>query len=194
VVAAPSSSRKGGLALGAHEQLRIRTRTLHQSLETRLDLPSLADRAGYVRYLMMNWPCASIEPALSEAGIHRFLPDWSRRQRRFALADDLRALNICPSAPPRCEIAADGGTVLGWSYVLEGSRLGARIILKAVEESEDLAIRHATRFLRHGDGCGFWMSLKAALTKLDNDPGAIENACKSPCSAFECFGTSRASS
>jgi heme oxygenase len=137
----------------------------------------------------MNWRCASIEPGLSEAGVHQLLPDWSRQQRRFALADDLKALNIRPSAPPRCKIAADVGTILGWGYVLEGSRLGARIILKAVEESEDLAIRHATRFLRQGEGCEFWKDLKAALAKLDNDPTAIENACEAACSAFECFGT-----
>jgi hypothetical protein len=60
--------------------------------------------------------------------------------------------------------------------------------LKTVEESEDLAIRRATRFLRHGDGFEFWKSFKAALTQLDNDPGAIENACEAACTAFEYFG------
>ena len=188
MVAGASLLRRCHLPLGAHEQLRVRTRTLHQSVEARLDLLSLADRAGYVRYLLMNWPCASIEPALSEAGIHSLLPDWPRRQRRFALADDLRALNICPAPPPRCKIAEDIGTVLGWGYVLEGSRLGTRMVLKTVEESEDLAIRRAMRFLRHGDGVEFWKSFKAALTQLDNDPGAIENACQAACTAFECFG------
>jgi len=112
----------------AHAVLRKATRTLHASLD--------ASRSGYVRYLLMNCPCTWIEPALTDAGIHRLLPDWDQRQRQLALAADLEALEVTPDPPRARIIEADAGTILGWSYVLEGSRL-ARIIHEAENFCDD---------------------------------------------------------
>ena len=73
--------------------------------------------------------------ALTNAGIHHLLPDWSQRERRFALVSDLRDLDTQPKRHAPCSIDADAGTMLGWAYVLEGSRMGAPGILQAVEAS-----------------------------------------------------------
>jgi heme oxygenase len=73
---------------------------------------------------MMNRPFASIEPALEAASIHRVLPDWDMRRRRFGLASDMDAMGIPTLENRALVISDDVGTLLGWSYVLEGSRLG----------------------------------------------------------------------
>jgi heme oxygenase len=156
-------------------------------LDARLPPSSLVSHHGYVRYLSMNWACSSIERALVEAGVHRFLPDFDQRQRRFALADDLDALAVRQRPYQSHAIENDAGTIFGWSYVLEGSRLGARQILKIVEISGAAEIRSATRFLRHGHGNNFWESFKLALSEIDHDEIAIPKACAAANAAFHCF-------
>ncbi len=188
----PHSAARGySLAPGhAHARLRAETCELHATLEKCLVISELADREMYVRYLLMNLPCGSIERGLVDAGVHRLLPDWDQRRRGSALADDLALLGV-PSSPcvPHAT-DSDIGTILGWCYVLEGSRLGARAILQVVEESKDPQVGAATRFLRHGDGMGLWRSFKAALSRIDNDAVAIGRACTAAKTAFECFRAS----
>jgi heme oxygenase len=171
----------------AHDRLRAATRRLHDSLDRSIASSVVTTREGFIRYLLANWPCASIEPALVDAGIHRLLPDWDRRQRRAALADDLTALGVpLPPSQP-CSIAKDAGTLLGWSYVLEGSRLGARMILQAVAAAGSPEIKGAMHFLRHGEGVDLWGSFKAALAQIDHDPAAIARACDAARDAFGRF-------
>jgi heme oxygenase (biliverdin-IX-beta and delta-forming) len=184
VSAARSETRARG---HAHGLLRTETRALHAALEQRLVMSALADREMYVRYLLMNLPCGSIEQGLVRAGVHRLLPDWDRRQRGAALADDLAMFDMHSFRSPSRATASDIGTILGWCYVLEGSRLGARGILKVVVASEDPQVRAATRFLRHGDDKDLWGSFKAALSRIDNDAIAIARACAAANAAFKCF-------
>ena len=171
----------------AHTYLRSETRVLHALVERQLDIPAFADRQTYVRYLLMNRVCASIERGLVQAGIHRLLPDWDQRERGSALADDLGGLGVWPLPSPRFAIDADAGTILGWSYVLEGSRLGARVILRIVESSNEPEVRSATRFLRHGDGEDLWTSFKVALSRIDGDGAAVTRAGVAAKIAFGCF-------
>jgi heme oxygenase (biliverdin-IX-beta and delta-forming) len=144
-------------------------------------------RDAYVRYLTMNWPFASIEPALEAAGIDRVLPDWETRRRRFVLASDMHAIRIPAGEIRAIAISDDIGTLLGWSYVLEGSRLGARFILKRIEATGDPECIGATRFLRHGEGMDLWTSFNAALSRIDNDRSVIERAGEAARLAFGCF-------
>ena len=171
----------------AHECLRSGTRSLHEALDASMPLSGLANRQDYIRYLSINWPCAAIEEALESVGVYRILRDWNCRRRRFDLTDDLLALGA--ALPPSREflIANDTATILGWSYVLEGSRLGASVILRKVEVSALPEIRAATRFLRHGLGENYWNSFKIALERIDADPEAIAIACEAARAAFECF-------
>jgi heme oxygenase len=169
----------------AHRRLREATAALHQALGAHA-VPVFLSREDYVRYLQKNAPCLFIEPALIAAGIHRVLPDWDARQRGSALERDLEALRV--SWRHRAlTIAGDTGTLLGWSYVLEGSRFGARLILRAVEATSDRDVRGATHFLRHGEGMDFWTGFRTALGRIDRDPAAIENACNAACMAFGYF-------
>jgi heme oxygenase len=170
----------------ARRSLRSETAVLHETVE-RLFAPERMTRDGYIRYLMMNRPLASIEPVLEAAGIYRVLPDWDIRQRRFVLASDMGAMGVPTQEPRAIAISGDIGTLLGWSYVLEGSRLGARFILKGIEATRDQELIGATQFLRHGAGLDLWTAFTAALSRIDNDPSAIEAAVEAARAAFSCF-------
>jgi heme oxygenase (biliverdin-IX-beta and delta-forming) len=177
--------RTGAVPGEAHLRLREATAALHDALGGH-SIPAFISREEYVRYLQMNAPCLFIEPALVAAGIHRLLPDWDARQRGPGLERDLEALQV--SWHPRAlMIASDDGTLLGWSYVLEGSRFGARLMLRAVEARSNVDLRSATHFLRHGEGVDFWTGFKTALARIDDAPVAIANACNGARMAFGCF-------
>jgi heme oxygenase len=170
----------------ARQSLRNETAILHESVERHF-APGRMTRDSYIRYLMMNRPFASIEPALEAANIHRVLPDWAMRRRRFDLASDMDAMGIPARETRAFPISDDIGTLLGWSYVLEGSRLGARFILKGIESTRDRELITATRFLRHGVGIDLWTTFTAALSRIDRDPSAIESACEAARAAFSHF-------
>ncbi len=153
----------------ARRSLQNATAILHQMVE-QCFTPRRMTRDAYIQYLMMNRPLASIEPALEAARIHRVLPDWDMRQRRFVLASDMDAMGIPFVETRALAISDDIGTLLGWSYVLEGSRLGARFILKGIEATRDRELIGATRFLCHGAGMDLWTTFTAALSRIDNDP------------------------
>ena len=64
-------------------------------------------------------------------------------------------------------------------YVLESSRLDARMLLNAVKRSADAEVLHATAFLRHGAGHHFWPSFLDILenhTTADDEHSAIDGA------------------
>jgi heme oxygenase (biliverdin-IX-beta and delta-forming) len=170
----------------ARRSLRNETADLHEAVERHF-VPGRMTRDGYVRYLLMNRPFASIEPALEAACIHRVLPDWDMRRRRFVLASDMEAMGIPIGEICTIPISDDFGTLLGWSYVLEGSRLGARFILKEVESTQSQELIGAAWFLRHGAGMALWASFTGTLSRIDNDPSAIESACEAARAAFNCF-------
>jgi heme oxygenase len=171
----------------AHEVLRRHTQPLHGVLDARFDASRLSCRPGYVAFLLANGPVAAIEPALERAGIRRILPDWDQRRRRGALADDLQRLAVSLPDSSHLAMASDAGTLLGWSYVLEGSRLGARVILQILDRSAIREVTDATKFLRHGGDGHFWESFRTALSAIDDDPAAISKACAGADAAFQCF-------
>ena len=54
--------------------------------------------------------------------------------------------------------------MFGALYVLEGSRLGARLLVPDLLAGGSTRVRAATRYLRHGEGHRLWQSF---LTHLD---------------------------
>ena len=58
------------------------------------------------------------------------------------------------------------GYLMGVAYVLEGSRLGARYLLKTVSVSQDQAVRGNTRFLAHGQDKKLWPAFVATLESI----------------------------
>jgi heme oxygenase len=146
----------------------------------------MSTEAAYTAFLLASWPSASIEVALERAGIQTVLADWGRRRRRDDLAEDIRQRGVSLPSIDRIEIDPDHGALLGWTYVLEGSRLGAGMILQATKRHGERTER-GTRFLHHGAGEHLWRDFKIALAKIDKDPPAMSKASVAARLAFHCF-------
>jgi heme oxygenase len=137
----PSPVGECSTQIGLRSRLRTATAALHRSLETRLDL--LSPHLSLERYQRLlrgfHGYYAAIEPRLVELA----------RQTRATLAivartghleQDLLSLGVpadAIAAAPRCaDLPAllDREHLAGCLYVLEGSRLGGRVIARFVEE------------------------------------------------------------
>ena len=70
--------------------------------------------------------------------------------------------------PPLAGINRNG--VFGAMYVLEGSRLGAKYLLRGVAQAADPVVATATAYLAHGAGQHFWQSFLAALEQEPATP------------------------
>jgi heme oxygenase len=58
------------------------------------------------------------------------------------------------------------GGLLGTMYVLEGSRLGAKYLLRLIAQSTDPLLAEARAYLGHGAGQPLWRSF---LTRLERE-------------------------
>jgi heme oxygenase len=131
--------------------LRGATDHLHRDLDRITAGFKLGDIAHYRRFLQANAATLiAIEQLLENAGVADLLPDWDLRTRREAILSDLNSLGsqVQPLALRRT--APTAPEVFGILYVLEGSRLGAQLLLEQVLASDDENVRNACAYLRHG--------------------------------------------
>jgi heme oxygenase (biliverdin-IX-beta and delta-forming) len=137
----PSPVGECGTQIGLRSRLRTATAALHRSLETRLDL--LSPHLSLERYQRLlrgfHGYYAAIEPRLVELA-RQTRATFGIVARTGHLEQDLLSLGVPPdaiAAAPRCaELPAllDREHLAGCLYVLEGSRLGGRVIARFVEE------------------------------------------------------------
>ena len=150
-------------------RLKQATAAAHRHLDARLSGLDLANFEGYRRFLEVNaaalWP---VEDALEAAGVATIFADWPRRSRRGAITADLVRVGgtLRPLAPMP---SMNRNGVFGALYVLEGSRLGAKYLLRGVAAS-DSVVGSATDYLSHGAGQHFWQSFLAALEQEPATP------------------------
>ena len=170
--------------------LRAATSNLHSMLDDQLGPLITQGDTGYAKFLSCSAAALlPIERALGEAGVAAVLPDWPQRSRSEALRLDLSALSLPePSSPPSAKI---GGRAfqLGMVYVLEGSRLGARLLLREAQFTLGPAARAAVRYLAHGQGLPLWPTF---LHRLEASPDARrepEQAAAGARAAFQLFLT-----
>lgn len=103
----------------------------------------------------------ALETALQDFGVARLLPDWPLRRRTPALHHDLEYLNLRPESRP--EVCLNSAAeAFGALYVLEGSRLGARVLLQQILAAAP-ALKPATRFLSHGSDHRLWTTFLQIL-------------------------------
>ncbi|EJN13933.1 heme oxygenase [Bradyrhizobium sp. YR681] len=171
---------------GLRERLRDATSAAHRELDAQLSAFDLTVFSGYRRFLQASaGALLPLEAALVEAGVARMFPDWPERARGAAIAADLERLGRDAHATVSVLPMTRSG-VLGTMYVLEGSRLGAKFLLKTVADSADPRIGEATAYLRHGTGQRLWQSFlsKLASNHSCDEDEAIE-AARSAFAAFE---------
>ena len=128
-------------------RLKEATDAAHRRLDAALSRFDLADAGDYGRFLAVHalaLPC--LEEALAQGGFDLACPGWSGGRRGAALLADLAGLGrepgACPTAP-----AVRGAEAWGVAYVLEGSRLGGKVLARRVTRGGGPAARANARFL-----------------------------------------------
>lgn len=172
---APTASDPTHLAANRRNSLRGATDHLHRDLDRIAEGFNLGDVTHYRRFLQANAATLiAIEQLLENAGVEQLVPDWAKRTRRQAILSDLHNLQteVQPLALRRT--APTPAEVFGILYVLEGSRLGARIQLDQVLASDNEQVRNASSYLRHGQPStdhkgGLWRSF---LEQLETNEAA----------------------
>jgi heme oxygenase len=145
------------------------TRHSHARLDAAMNWVDLGRPDYYAGFLRgQSEALFPLEAALERAGIEAMFPDWPLRARTPALENDLAVLDVDSDPLPVPTI--DGAArMLGVMYVLEGSRLGARVILSRLVDQPSSSVLGATAYLSHGFGKRFWPSF---LATLENHPDA----------------------
>ena len=158
------------------EQLKSATAVAHASLERRVRIarptPTLAEYRAYLTAmhgftlpLEARW--AGLPRALREA------LELDKRSKAGLVRADLDALDarLGPAARPLCRLLPPSNTdseALGALYVLEGSTLGARYLLRHLAP---LGIADASSYFRsYGEELGaMWQKLRALLAAHDSN-------------------------
>lgn len=162
----------------AAAQLRARTRGQHEAVDALYSRYDLGTRGSYGEFLQAQYRAI----AAAEKALEAFpaLPTW--RQRADLVATDLRSLGIPLPVPLSIDLLSSPARAHGLLYVTEGSRLGGRLLLRAV--ADDLP----TRFLEDGHHPGEWRRLLAACGQFANEhTGAIEDMLAGAEAGFHLF-------
>ena len=117
---------------GLREKLKTATAPSHRALDTKFGSYDLTSVVGYRRFLEASAAALlPLETALERAGNVRLFADWPQRSRRAAIAADLACIGGTVNPPPPVA-PMSRHEILGTMYVLEGSRLGAKYLLRAL--------------------------------------------------------------
>jgi heme oxygenase (biliverdin-IX-beta and delta-forming) len=171
---------------GLRERLKQATSPAHRRLDAQLSGFDLTSVDGYRRFLEASAAALlPIEEALERAGVGAIFDDWPSRSRRAVIAADIRSLGGTVRSLPDIG-ALNRYQVIGTMYVLEGSRLGAKVLLKAVAASADSTIMGATRYLRHGVGLHLWRSF---IDMREREAAAAEDEAEMFAGARRAFAT-----
>ncbi|ODP38993.1 biliverdin-producing heme oxygenase [Sphingomonas turrisvirgatae] len=117
----------------ARSALRAATTPDHERVDAAFGAFDLTTREGYAAFLLgQAHAFLPIEAAIVAADPRDLLPDWPARRRGERLREDLSALGF--PAPPTGDWAPfrHRADILGAIYVLEGSRLGGRMLARSV--------------------------------------------------------------
>ena len=150
--------------------IREATHASHRQLDLALSWLDLGKPRYYASFLRGQAEALfPIETALERSGIVLILPDWPRRARTMALEHDLIVINAscAPLPEPHLDNPAQ---MLGTVYVLEATRMSARVMLSRLAQYPDSPSIGATKYLRHGFGQRLWPTF---LDVLETHPAAL---------------------
>jgi heme oxygenase len=165
--------------------LREATADLHTAIDARFSGDFARDTRAYADFLcVLARSVLPLECLLERAGIERLLTDWPARRRSVFLVQDLKLLGcdvpVGVAVPP----AGNDAWLLGAAYVLEGSRLGGKVLLRRVMENPDPVAREATHYLRHGMGTDLWPRF---IEQLEGTVCGVDDAIAGARAAFGLF-------
>lgn len=122
--------------------------------------------------------CAPLEAALDQAGADKVWESWPHRRRSDLLLDDLRC-----ARPDAVTFGAAPSPAMIWGifYVLEGSRVGGKLLAR------DGKLAFRSRFLEDAATCRQWPSFIARLETAIVTPGDRHTAVEGARFAFSQF-------
>jgi heme oxygenase len=148
-------------------RLRQATAALHEQVDAAYSGFALDQPDDYRRFLRAHGRVlGATEIALERAGVAELLDDWPRRARRHALLADLAELGCPAPAPLQTPRINDLASCWGVAYVLEGSRLGGRVLARRIRQADPTA---PVRYLEHGDVARLWPAFLARLEQTAPD-------------------------
>lgn len=163
--------------------LRERTGEAHERVDGLFSRLNLADPGDYRRFLQAQAEAhLAAERALDEADAGAILPDWPSRRRGEALKADLADLGIQTGTGEPLHFVCEA-EILGGIYVLEGSRLGGKLLKKSVPA------RLPSRFLDQDQEPGAWRKLLEKLEERLYDSRRLEAAAWAAGQVFDRFET-----
>lgn len=166
--------------------LRAATADLHSAVDARFS-GSFESVPGYAAFLSaLASAIVPIERALEASGIARILPDWPRRRRADLLVADLATLGTAPPVQVHPPDVSGEARQFGVTYVLEGSRLGGKLLLRRALAHPDARVRKATAYLSQG-ATDLWPSFVARLDASSAVRRAPEEAIAGARLAFSLF-------
>lgn len=146
--------------------LKAATESLHQVLDGVVTTLDLADPLQYRQFLEASAAALlPIEQLLTDSRVEEVLTDWPQRKRGDALRADLVALGGAFEGMQLDRRSVTPAQMLGVLYVIEGSRLGARVIAQRLPGHV-----HARSYLGSTDTAlwrGFLEFLEAAAAPWD---------------------------
>lgn len=164
----------------AHKLLREGTADCHARVDAAFGRFDLSSREGYAAFLTAQARAfVPLEASLDAAGADTVITDWSARKRTGALITDLECLKVHIPQPCPVPKVDSQAAIWGQIYVLEGSRLGGRMLKRFVPSELP------TAFLGHELPSGAWRELLDRLDEKLVDP-ADRNAALS--AARDVFG------
>lgn len=153
-----------------HRQLRTATDSLHQQVDAQAGEFDLATPGGQSAFLqMMVRGLSAVEPALDRGGVAEAFPSWPARRRLEVAREELG--KGAKSSPERPLEYADEAEMWGALYVLEGSRLGSRLLAREAPGSRFLRLSAEDRTWPD-----FLKSLAEAHHRLDDSDAMIRGA------------------
>lgn len=170
------------------ERLRLRLRAATSPLHERVDAAfssfELGSLDGYRAFLRAHAQVlVPLEIELEASGIETLLVDWPQRSRRRQLLADLAELDDSAPWPESSATPQEPGWCWGAVYVIEGSRLGGRVLAKRVAEANPNA---PLRYLGFSDAMPSW---PAFIDQLDRQAAAYpwNDVLAGACEVFERF-------
>lgn len=153
--------------------LKRATDEAHARVEAIVQAAGMFDsREGYRRYLSATWAMRDrFERLLDVNGVTQIWPEWQNRRIAGLAADDMSDLGLTPRIVDKNNRSGlTQGELLGVLYVLEGSSLGARILVRMVA-SLGLSNRFGARHLHvQAQDTGAWRNFLGALDASAEPP------------------------
>jgi heme oxygenase len=168
----------------ARGRLKAATASAHDTVERAFEHFDLSDRADYIAFLQVH--AAAVLPIESWLDYHAaaVVADWPERRRRQSLVVDLAHLGGNARAAADCVpfvSVAEPAAIAGVLYVMEGSRLGGRLIARSLPP--DLP----QTYLNPPGESPSWPALLARLEEILTDAGKVETAIRAALATFGRF-------